>query len=62
MIRRTAARTRQGFVAVWHCPNTFACWLRNPYPGWASGHGHVVLVALCGKQGSLLEQKPRTAS
>ena len=39
-----------------------ARWLHNPYPRWASKRGHVVLVALCGQQDSLLEHKPRTAS
>jgi hypothetical protein len=62
MIRGAAARTRRGVVAVGHCPNTFACWLRATYPQWATRHGHVVLVALCGQEGSLIEQRPRSAN
>ena len=61
MIERTAAHTRRGFVVVWHCPDTFACWLRAVYPDWAPRRGHVALVALCGQRESQFEQKPRSA-
>jgi hypothetical protein len=62
MIRRTAVRMRRGVVTVWHCPSTLACWIRGSYPRWAPQSGHTVLVALCGQDGSLIEQKPRSAS
>ena len=55
-------RLQRFAAAVWHCPNTVACWLRHAYPQWAPRSGHVALVALCGQDGSLLEQKPRPAS
>ena len=62
MIRRTVVRVREVVLVVWHCPNRLACWLRHGYPQWAPQSGHVALVALCGQDGSLLEQKPRSAS
>ena len=38
--------------------------IRRPpaYPQWATRHGHVALVALCGQEGSLIEQRPRPAN
>ena len=35
MIERAAAQTRRALIGVWHCPDTFACWLRAVYPDWA---------------------------
>ena len=61
-IERAAAHTRRGFFVMWHCPDSFACWLRAAYPAWAPRHGHTALVALCGQEGSLLEQRPRSAT
>lgn len=61
MIRRAVVRMREVGVVVWRCPDAFACWLRHTYPQWAPQSGHVALVALCGQDGSLLEQKPRPA-
>jgi len=62
MIERAAAQTRRALIGVWHCPDSFACWLRAVYPDWAPRRGHVALVALCGQEGSLLEQRPRSAT
>jgi hypothetical protein len=62
MIERAAAQTRRALIVVGRCPDTFACWLRAVYPAWAPRRGHVALVALCGQEGSLLEQRPRSAT
>jgi hypothetical protein len=61
MIRQTLGHVRRVVVACWHCPDTFACWIRRAYPEWAPPSGHVALVALCGQEGSLIEPKPRSA-
>jgi hypothetical protein len=58
MIRHAAGRGRRVVVTVWECPNTLACWLRTAYPRWAPQSGHLALVALCGQDGSLIEQRP----
>lgn len=39
-----------------------SCWMRGFYPDWAPQRGHNVLIALCGQHGSLVEQKPRSAT
>lgn len=61
MIRRMAVRVRDVMVTTWRCPSLFACWLRQGYPEWAPRRGHLALVAMCGQDGSLIEQKPRAA-
>ncbi len=53
-------RARRVVVAVWQCPNTFACWLCRAYPDWSPQTGHVALVALCGQDGPQREQKLRS--
>jgi hypothetical protein len=30
-----------------------ARWVRGRYPEWASRRGHIAVVALCGREGSL---------
>jgi len=59
--RRAVARTRRAILTAWHCPSVFACWIREGYPEWAPRHGHVALVAMCGRDGSLINQRPRPA-
>lgn len=56
------ARARRLIITVVCCPATFAQWIRGDYPPWSSRPCHVAVVALCGQQGSLLEQKPRPAA
>jgi hypothetical protein len=56
------ARARQLVITVVCCPAAFAHWVRGDYPQWSTRPCHVALVALCGQQGSLLEQKPRSAA
>jgi hypothetical protein len=31
----------------------FARWVRTRYPRWARAHGHIALVALCGRDAPL---------
>jgi hypothetical protein len=56
------ARTKRLIIAVFCCPAAFAQWVRGDYPQWSSRRSYVAVVALCGQQGSLLEQKPRSAA
>jgi len=56
------ARARRLIITVVCCPGAFAQWVRGDYPQWSSRRCHVAAVALCGQQGSLLEQKPRSAA
>jgi len=56
------ARARQLVITVVCCPAAFAHWVRGDYPQWSSRRCHVAVVALCGQQGSLLEQEPRSAA
>jgi hypothetical protein len=60
MIRSVFVRVRRVVVTVGECPNTLACWLRTAYPQWAPRSCHVALVALCGQDGSLIEQRPQS--
>jgi hypothetical protein len=36
-------------AAIRRAALAFAGWVRKGYPAWASPHGHVALVALCGR-------------
>jgi hypothetical protein len=60
-MRSTLVHIRRVFATCWHSPNTFACWLRAAYPQWSPRPGHVPLIALCGQEGSLIEQRPQSA-
>jgi len=40
----------------------WAHWFRDSYAQWAPPHGHVALIALCGRDGPLTEQKPRSTN
>jgi hypothetical protein len=59
-MRQVFGHCRRTFAACWHSPNTFACWLRAAYPQWSPRPGHVPLIALCGQDGSLIEQRPQS--
>ena len=61
MIRQALWNMRRVVVACWHAPNSFAHWIRRAYPRWSPQTGHVALVALCGQDGSLLEQTRQSA-
>ena len=56
------SRARQTLTALWCCPGAFARWVRGAYPVWSPEPCHVALIALCGQDGSLIEQKPRSAA
>ena len=57
-----ASWTRQAVLAVCCSPAALARWIRGEYPSWSPRPCHVALVALCGQNGSLIEQKPRSAA
>ena len=58
MISQALWNMRRFVVACWHFPVTFARWARRSYPRWSPQTGHVALVALCGRDESLIEQTP----
>jgi hypothetical protein len=60
--RGALARARRVVVGVCCCPASFARWIRGSYPAWSPRPCHVALVALCGQDGSLIEQKPPSAA
>jgi hypothetical protein len=56
------SRARQALMTICCCPAAFAHWVRGAYPSWSPKPCHVALVALCGQDGPLIEQKPRRAA
>lgn len=38
------------------------CWIRGAYPQWAPHSGHMALVALCGHDESLVDQKHQSTN
>jgi hypothetical protein len=53
---------RGGVRVIERLLSSLARWIREPYPDWAPRRGHVALVALCGRNGPLIEQMPEASN